>query len=328
MKKSKFVFLTALGSVMTLAAIERPGGGNKTVPAEPQGGILGGVDKETVDKVEEQKKPAGQPAEKVAYLGVSGEEISEALKLHLELDNGLLLSTVDPTSPAGLSGLKEHDILRSINESNLTDQDSLRATMANHKPGDVVSLKLVRRGKEIDQELTLGAAPLNRDIRPMELVPNPAAEMNNLLNKQLGLQLGGLQNGDLEKEMMEQLRKALGGPAELFKNAGGFRQLRFEMPGGDQNNGGGFQAFGSVSLQDDEGSVQMKTEGEKRTVVVKDREGNVLFEGPYNTDEEKKAVPAEMRERVEKLDMGNGGNGFRFNFRTFPEPKGGKLGGE
>ena len=72
----------------------------------------------------------------------------------------------------------------------------------------------------------------------------------------------------------------------------------------------------------------MKTEGEKRTVVVKDREGNVLFEGPYNTDEEKKAVPAEMRERVEKLDMGDGGNGFRFNFRAFPEPKGDKPEGE
>jgi hypothetical protein len=328
MKKSKLVFSAAVGSVMTLAAIERPGGGEKTVPAEPQGGILGGRKKEANDQIDEQQAPAAQAVKKVAYLGVGGGEISEALKVHLEIESGLLLSTVAQDSPAGLSGLKKNDILLSINEVGLTDQNSLRRAMANHKPGDVVSLKLIRRGKEIEQELTLGESPVNRNIPPMALVPDPAAEMNKLLNGQFDFRLGGLENGEIEKQLMEQLRKAFGDRAEMFGKNGGFRQLDFEMPDLGGNQGGGFQAFGSVNLQDENGSVQMKSEGGKRTVIVKDREGTLLYEGPYNTDEDKKAVPEDLRERVEKLDMGNGRNGFRFNFRALPQGKQGQPEGE
>jgi hypothetical protein len=326
MKKTKLAFSAALGSVMTLAAIERPDGGEAAVPAEPQGGILEAERKEAngPEKAEEaQAAPAPEAVKKIAYLGEGGEEISEPLKLHLELEKGLLLVTVDPNSPAGLSGLKEHDILLFLDDAELTDQESLRAIISKHQPGDVVALKLIRRGKEIEQEVTLGAAPVNRDIPPMALVPNPAAEMNRMLNERLGLRFDDFDNDGFEKELMDQLRKALGDRGNNL-GPGVFPQLRFEIPGDDEGMGEGFHAFGSVNLKDEEGSVEMKTRGGKRTVIVRDPAGEVLFEGPYNTDEEKKAVPEDLRHRVEKLDLGNGAGGFRFNFRGFDradEPK-------
>lgn len=308
---------------MTLAAIERPDGGETTVPAEPQGGILDAGQKKAIGpgkEVEAQAGPAAEVAQKVAYLGVGGEAIGEALKSHLELEKGLLLVTVDPNSPAGLSGLKEHDILRFLGETELTDQESLRTIIGKHQPGDVVALKLIRRGKEIEQEVTLGEAPLDRGIRPMALVPNPAAEMNRMLNKRLSLKFDDFEDNGFEMEMMEQLRKALGDRGNNL-GPGVFPQLRFEIPGDDEGMAGGFHAFGSVSLKDEEGSVEMKTRGGKRTVIVRDPAGEILFEGPYNTDEEKKAVPEDLRDRVEKLDMGNGGGGFRFNLRRFDKPE-------
>ena len=188
--------LTALvGTFASLSAIERPTGEKvkeeiPAKPVEPQGGILG--DHEGFDELEGLTlKNLVIPQEKVAYLGVGGQESSETLLMHLNLESGLLLTTVDPTSPAGLAGLNEHDVIVEVDGTKLTDQDSLRAALADVKPGDGVLLKLIRRGKSIEQKVTLGEAPARRNIQPLALVPNQAADMNRLLNEQLGNALGG-----------------------------------------------------------------------------------------------------------------------------------------
>lgn len=312
--KISTIGLTALvGTFATLSAIERPGGEKTTEeipakPAEPQGGILGNNERaERADEVAPEVDQKKAPLAKVAYLGVGGKPCSEALLTHLELESGLLLSTIDPTSPAGLSGLKGNDIIVAVGETKLTDQDSLRGVLAGKKPGDNVTLKLIRRGKAIGQKVTLGEAPAIRNIQPQALVPNPAAEMNRLLNQQLDNALGGLGNDKLQKELMEQLEKALGAQGK------GFQQLRLDL-GADMLNGEdlkmGIQGIGKMSLQDDEGSIEMSMKNGQRELKIRDTDGNLLFEGPYDTDIDKAALPEEYRERVEKLDMGSG-NSFR-----------------
>ena len=324
MKTKYFAFTVALGSAVSLSAIERPKGDDTQVPEEPRGGIL---DPHPARETEPGEPRKAEAPEKIAYLGVSGEPIGEALKLHLELKKGLILATVDPTSPAGLSGLMEHDILLAVDETELTDQTSLRAAILTHQPGDLVNLKLVRRGKKIEQELALGAAPADRSVPPMALLPDRATEMNKLLGPGFGLKLGGLDSSDIEKEMMDRLRQALGGGAPDALGQGR-PQLRFQIPGDDQQPNGAFRSFGSVSLQDEEGSVQMKTKGGKSTVVVRDRAGKVLYEGPFNTEEDKEAVPEELRERVERLDTGNGRSGFHFEFKGLGAPQPGRQNNE
>jgi hypothetical protein len=39
-------------------------------------------------------------------------------------------------------------------------------------------------------------------------------------------------------------------------------------------------------------------------VVVKDHNGKLLFEGPYTTQEDKANVPPEVRQRLERIQMG------------------------
>ena len=119
-----------LGSLLGLSAIERPGGdaASKTPPAEPKGGVLEGkhlTEKQATER-QQNKGPKAMPIERSAYLGVGGEPSSEALLTHLNLESGLLLKTIDPTSPAGLAGLKEFDIIVSIDEQLLNGQESLR----------------------------------------------------------------------------------------------------------------------------------------------------------------------------------------------------------
>ncbi|MCX8238931.1 MAG: PDZ domain-containing protein [Akkermansiaceae bacterium] len=305
--KILIIGLTALvGTFVSLSAIERLAGekSSEELPAEPMGGILGNDQKS--GKAEARDQIA--PQEKVAYLGVGGNASSEALLMHLELESGLLLATVDPTSPAGFSGLQKNDIIVSVDGTKLTDQDSLRAALAGKKPGGEATLKLIRRGKSIEQKVTLGEAPAIRKIQLQALVPNPAAEMNRLLNQQLGNALGGLGNDELQKELMERLEKALGAQGK------GFRQLRLGL-GGDMLNGEdlkmGIQGIGKMSLQDEDGSIEMSMKNGQRELKIRDKQGNLLFEGPYDTDTDKAAVPEEYRERVEKLDMGNGSS-FQF----------------
>jgi len=64
-----------------------------------------------------------------------------------------------------------------------------------------------------------------------------------------------------------------------------------------------FKAQASVSLMDNEGSVTIKTINGKKEVIVKDRSGKVLFEGPYQNDQDKAAVPDEYRERIEAFNF-------------------------
>ena len=310
--KMIIIGLTALlGSLLGLSAIERPGGDKKAekAPAQPKG-VLPGEDqkadranKDRVPKV----APEPMPIEMVGYLGVRGDVSSEALRAHLGIEGGLLLRTVKPASPAGLAGLQELDIIVSVDDIKLTDQDSLRKVITGYNPGDEVTLKIIRRGKTIEQKVPLGEAPAVQNFPPQAIIPNPAADMNRLLNEQLENALGGLGNDMLQKEMMEQLEKALG------DNGAGFKKFKFNF-GGDMFDRKdlkmGFQGIGSMKFVDEEGSIEMKMTDGQRELTIRDKQGKLLFEGPYDNEIDKAAVPEEYRERVERLDTSGNGNGF------------------
>ena len=309
--------VVGLGGLFLLAvsasAIERPQGDASTkqpapsLPAEPQGGILKAEQKpDQPDPQTALQKQAELP--KVAFLGVGGEEASKALKYQLEIENGLLLSQIAPDSPAALAGLAEFDIVLSIDETALSDQDSLRKALEGYQPGDEVELSLVRRAQKIVQKIVLG----EKESRPQvqALIPEPARNLNRLLNKQFdfGQQLGGLGDDQLRKQLLEQVERAFGP-----QGADGIMELKLDLNGMDFFQGGnqknGFRGFGTMRLQDNEGSIEMKRTDGQQELTIRDNEGKVLFSGPYDTEIDQEAVPEEYRDRVERL-LGNGG-GFQ-----------------
>jgi membrane-associated protease RseP (regulator of RpoE activity) len=64
------------------------------------------------------------------------------------------------------------------------------------------------------------------------------------------------------------------------------------------------EASSSRSYADNEHSFAWTSAGGKTNLVVKDTRGKVLFDGPITTDEDMKAVPEPIREKLRK--MGNG----------------------
>lgn len=318
MKKKILGLGMVISGGMLVGAIERPVGEQKSEvdrPVEqPQGGIL------------EKANPApkGQRAvevipveEKVAYLGVGGDPADEVLLSHLQVKSGLVVSTIDPQSAAA-KVLQQYDVIHSLDEKLVGDQESLREILSDYQPEQEVRLGIIRAGKAEEVKVVLGSVPERLQMGANRFGP---AGFEELLPDRMGRGFGGIGDPEIEKRLMEQLEKAFGG------DGGGFKQLKLDL-NGDFLNGDdvqmGLKSAGSMRLEDAEGSIEMKMKDGKREVRVMDKQGKLLYEGPYDNDIDKAAVPEEFRERVESLGFGNMGGGllqFKFNNQGRIAPK-------
>ena len=98
------------------------------------------------------------------FMGVRYIIITPGLKNEqsLPVEEGALITSgesnepaIIPGSPAEKAGLKENDIILEINGQKITLEHSLAGAIKNLNPGDTISLKVLRDGKEININLTL-----------------------------------------------------------------------------------------------------------------------------------------------------------------------------
>jgi putative serine protease PepD len=72
---------------------------------------------------------------------------------------GALVQDVTPNSPAAKAGLQAGDLVVALDGQAVTSQDDLISRIRDHKPGDRVTLKVVRNGKEQTATATLADRP-------------------------------------------------------------------------------------------------------------------------------------------------------------------------
>lgn len=77
-------------------------------------------------------------------LGISVTEFSDYQAKIYNMQPGLLVSAVDPSSDAAKQGLKAYDIITKINGIAATSYDAFYAEESKHKPGDTVTLSVYR----------------------------------------------------------------------------------------------------------------------------------------------------------------------------------------
>lgn len=102
-----------------------------------------------------------------AYLGVWYEPITSDNKdmLKVSVDYGALVSkhgtqaAVEKGSPADKAGIQEGDIIESLNGQQIDLQHPLSDLVAQHAPGDTVSLAVLRNGQVMTLQVTLTARP-------------------------------------------------------------------------------------------------------------------------------------------------------------------------
>ncbi|HEY6057007.1 MAG TPA: PDZ domain-containing protein, partial [Candidatus Limnocylindrales bacterium] len=106
------------------------------------------------------------------WIGIRYQAVTLSLKdaEHLAVDHGAWISAgtsgaggsqvaVVPNSPADKAGLKEGDIITTIEGITIDAEHPLDAVLTQFAPGKTVSLEVLRNGQTITLQLTLGTRP-------------------------------------------------------------------------------------------------------------------------------------------------------------------------
>lgn len=268
--------------------------------------------------------------ESVTFLGVETAPVSPTLVAQLGLSegNGLVVNHVANGSPAA-GVLKQHDILLKLDDQILIEQRQLAVLIRGHKEGDEVTLTYLRAGKQATAKVKLAKHDAPK-LSTIPLPPGPHGVTGNMFYSTRPGASGGavsiagpngfefqLENGDVVGDR-EEVNRVLA--LIDAANAPGQRRIEFSRTTGpgDRNISVTVNTGNSRILSDDdEGSLELVIKDGQKELVAKDKAGKQVFAGPVNTPEERKAVPAEVRARLEKLEAMK-----QFSFTTDDDFKG------
>jgi len=92
-----------------------------------------------------------------AYLGVSIQPVTDAMasSLGLEKAQGVMVGETTPDGAARGAGVKERDVIISVDGREVNQPNELQSYVATRRPGDVVTLRIFRDGKYIEKKVTL-----------------------------------------------------------------------------------------------------------------------------------------------------------------------------
>jgi len=112
-----------------------------------------------VKKIEQQLLKNGKVTR--GWLGVVIQDMNEDLaqSFGLKTDKGVLISQVNPDSPASKAGLKDGDVVVAIDGNSVENVAELRNTIAMTAPGTELVLKVIRDGKTYSIPVTIGEQP-------------------------------------------------------------------------------------------------------------------------------------------------------------------------
>jgi S1-C subfamily serine protease len=96
------------------------------------------------------------------WLGISGEDITPAVARtrRLSVQSGIRITETVDGSPAATAGLRANDVLVSVNGDSVRSMDDLGVRLDGQgKPGDLVTLGVLRGAQRLDLPVTLGTWP-------------------------------------------------------------------------------------------------------------------------------------------------------------------------
>ncbi|WP_227762874.1 S1C family serine protease [Zhaonella formicivorans] len=86
-------------------------------------------------------------------------EISEQMAQWYDLPVGIYVGGVYPGGPAERAGMEAGDIIVAVEQTQIRTFSDLQGVLSQKKVGDRVSITVVRRGKKVDLQVTLGEMP-------------------------------------------------------------------------------------------------------------------------------------------------------------------------
>jgi hypothetical protein len=234
------------------------------------------ADNRASDRHNAKRPQMEREMESAAFLGVETEPASETLtdQLNLPRHFGLVVLDISPESPASAAMLKAHDILLKLDDQLLIDTYQLSVLIRNHREGDEITVTYLRGGKEATAKAKL-------ILHPVPKLTSMSGEMPNW-GRELAPE--GFQG------MLSMISPSAGSVA--VAEDGPPETRIFKMNTGNSH----------VSYDDHDGALELTIVDGRQTLVAKDAKGLVLFSGPVDTPEQRRRVPAGVRERFEHLE--------------------------
>ena len=98
-----------------------------------------------------------------SYLGANYQSIPPSIARRYDLPTqwGAYVTNVDPGSPAARAGLERGDIIVSLGDQSIDEQNSYINVLFAYQPGNQVTIKTLRNGQEMMFDVILGEASTN-----------------------------------------------------------------------------------------------------------------------------------------------------------------------
>ena len=294
--------------------------------------------------VSEGNAAAGAEAKKVPFIGVVTSPLGEAVRAQTNLteDVGLSVDVVSPDSPAAKAGLKAHDILARYDDQILCAAVQLSALVKRTGTGNKATLTVLRGGKELPIEVTVGehaaqatfkVEGVNMNFTPLGgqgaiVAGQPLAPEVIKLLEELELKGGSINvpaYGNVpvygfvprapESDASILLPQSPAPNASpLQPQADQFQRDQNQLQRNLQRNQRIVLVNPNVQSQsqsvsivaNDDGRVELRETNGKRTVTILDKSGAQQYAGPLDTQEDREKIPAELRSRVEQAEASAG----------------------
>ncbi len=93
-------------------------------------------------------------------IGITGEAITPVYQQHFHLPEGLFITFVEDGSVAQRQNIREGDVLLSLDDQPITDEQSLKSFLAQKNPGDPCTARIYR----LEDEQTLSVQLIIEEI--------------------------------------------------------------------------------------------------------------------------------------------------------------------
>ncbi len=104
-----------------------------------------------------------------AWLGVYIQDLTPQLaaQFGVEPGSGVLVSDVIPGSPAEKAGIQRGDIITAVDGKPVRDTNELQLEIMYRRPGDQVTVELIRERKQLTVQVVLGVRPTEEELARM-----------------------------------------------------------------------------------------------------------------------------------------------------------------
>ena len=277
----------------------------------------------------------GAEAKKVPFIGVVTSPLGEAVRAQTTLpeDVGLSVDVVSPDSPAAKAGLKAHDILAKYDDQLLCAAVQLSALVKRTGTGNKATLIVLRGGKELPIEVTVGEHAAQATFKveglniavgqpgqpggPRDVAGQPLAPEVIRLIEEMGVKAGGVVFGEQygfavpapgvdAPILLQQSPAPNASPLQPQPNQLQSNQIQRNQRIVLVNPNVQSQSQSVSIVANDDGRVELRETNGKRTVTILDKAGAQQYSGPLDTQEDREKIPAELRSRVEQAEASAG----------------------